>query len=265
MRFFYHRQAAGFTLVELLVSMTILAVLVVMLAEGIATVSHTWQTGVDRVDNFSKARTILGLLDRDIQGVVLRPDVGTFLDGNGNSACAFYSRIDGTTNRRLSLVSYTLTTNATNSVLERASYSMDYATSLLSLGTTNALPDVSSVSKMGTPQDVAPGVLFFQIQFLSADGTLWTNFYYDYSNPDSSFNTKGVVASLLVVDNTPLLVAQQTGTLSTLMGKFSGTPGTNQTYAQYWNGVLASTNFSQGLPKPLLSGVRVFEGHISLP
>lgn len=262
-------NSRAFTLVELLVATTILVLLVLLLAGAFETIVDTWESGNARVDNFSKARTILGLLNRDAQSAVLRPDIGAFVDQTGaNPACAFYTRMEGTNGRRLTLVSYFLTTTLTNSstipILERADYSLDYTNTVLTIGTTNSLPDLSKVSAV----DVAPGVLLFKIQYINGVGTLQDNFQYDFNNPSSTNNTKAFVASLLVVDNNTVKIAQQTGTLTTLIGKFptnSTALSANQTFAQNWEGVMNAPTFGQGLPKPLRSGTRAFEGHVTLP
>ena len=249
----------AFTVLELLVAMSVLALVLVFITQAIGAVSRTWKSGVARIDNFAKARVILGLLERDIQSAVLRRDLGAFVDGGGSNACAFYSRIGGQTNRRLSLIRYSLANPTTAPVLQRADYSLDYATNTLTLGSTNSLPDLSKVSS----QDVAGGILRFEWQFLAADGTLQPAYQFDYDKPDSAANTKALVISVLVLDDDALRLGQQTEKLAGLLDKFVGAPAANQTYAQLWNADLNSP--PQNLPEPLRAGVRVFERHITLP
>ncbi|MFA7344311.1 MAG: hypothetical protein WC003_08415 [Terrimicrobiaceae bacterium] len=251
----------AFTILELLVAVAVLALVLVFITQAIGAVSRTWRIGVARTDNFAKARVVLGLLDRDIGSAVLRRDLGAFVDEAGAPACAFYSRIGGQADRRLSLVRYSLTNSTDGPVLQRADYGLDYAANTLTLGTTNSLPGLRDAAG----QDVAGGILRFEWQFLAADGTLQPTFHFDYDTPGSASNTRALVVSVLVLDDNALRLAQQTGKLGDLLGKFSGTPEAGQTYAQVWNAALDSPAFGQNLPEPLSAGARVFERHIALP
>lgn len=254
-------RSRGFSLLELLLAMAILSMVLIFLATAVGAVTRTWQSGTARIDNFSKARVILGLLDRDLQSAVLRSDLAAFVDENGSNACAFYTQISGGTgNRRLSLVRYGLTNTATNSLLQRSDYGLDYTTATLSLANTNNLPDLTRT----VTQDISDGILRFEWQFVAADGTFQTNYRYDSAIPNSSSNTRAVVISFIALDDRALKIAYQTGTLTNLLGKFAGQPAAGQTYGAYWNTGLRAANFAANLPGPLSGGVRVFERHYSL-
>lgn len=255
------RTRAGFTLIELLLAFAVLALLLILLAQAVGAVTQTWQHGVARIDNFSKARVILGLLDRDFQSAVLRPDLAAFVDESGNTACAFYTRINGATgDRRLSLVRYSLASTSTNSIFQRADYGLDFTNAILTLANTNSLPDLSKT----TLQDVAEGVLRFEWQFVAADGTFQTAYQYDHTAPAAPANTRSVIVSLIALDERAVRLAAQTGKLADLLQKFDGLPAAGQTYASLWNAATRSPGFASGLPGPLTAGVRIFERHYTL-
>jgi len=250
------KSTAAFSLIELLLAFAVLAILLVLLAQAVGAVQRTWQSGVARIDNFSKARVILSLLDRDFQSAVLRPDLAAFTDETGQPACAFYTQINGATgNRRLSLVRYNLAGSATNSIFQRADYGLDFGTSALTLATTNSLPDLNKT----TSQDVAEGILRFEWQFVAADGTFQAAYQYDHANPQAASNTRSIIISLIALDERASKIAAQTGSLASLVQKFDGVPSPGQTYANLWKASLGAANFATGLPAPLASGVRIFE------
>ncbi len=123
------RRFAGFTLVEMLTALLILSIILLAVASVTAFVSRTWSGGLASTDNDTKARSILGLLDRDIQMMILRRDVAAFVDGSGSSACAFYTNVQGypgSDNRAVSLVRYVLSATPKASVLQRLEYGMNF-------------------------------------------------------------------------------------------------------------------------------------------
>jgi prepilin-type N-terminal cleavage/methylation domain-containing protein len=285
----------GFTLVELLVSITILSIMLLFLGQAMGFVSNIWVNGVGMVDNFSKARNILNILDRDVQGMVMRPDMSAFVDGNTppNPACAFYTNVQGYSantadTRAVSLVQYVMSTPGT---LTRKNYGMNFSLPIApaipaipgSLTSPNPLTQLSSVTAAGT-ETLATGVIEFQYQFVdgygqiltppytykpvgSATGTT-TPFYYDYTSPTAPPNARAVVISLLVLNNSAYNLAKQTGQLANIKTIFeTGTLPANQTYSQFWNGTLnpSSGTFGASLPAPIRSGLKVFQRYLPLP
>lgn len=71
-----HRPILAFTLVELLVSITITLVIVVVLFQVFAATARQWQTSDQRIDTFRDARAILQIMARDLS----RADI------NGNAS-----------------------------------------------------------------------------------------------------------------------------------------------------------------------------------
>jgi prepilin-type N-terminal cleavage/methylation domain-containing protein len=272
-------RKAGFSLVELLVAMTVLSFVLIVLASMMGVVANIWTNGIGAVDNFTKARVMLSLLDRDIQMMVLRRDVAAFVDSTGaNPACAFYSNVQGypgTDARTLSLVQYTLATTATSSALQRLSYGMNYSSSssvVPTTGTTANLSQLTSLTNLQT-ETLATGVVAFQWQFVDGTGTIQaptaTSPFYNFNTPGSTTNPRVVIVSLAVLTNSAYNFAIQTGKLSQLTdgtSTFQTAAPSNQTYSQVWNNFLNSPNATfMALPMPIRAGVQVFERHIPLP
>lgn len=68
----------GFTLLELLVAMALLAILVVLLLGIVDNGAKLWRTSENRVDSYREARAALGVMSRDLQGVVAGTNTNYF-------------------------------------------------------------------------------------------------------------------------------------------------------------------------------------------
>lgn len=73
----------GFTLVELLIAMTILSLMVVLTASLLSSVSQAWISGQQQVETFQDGRAILNLIARDLSQAVISPRL-QFIQNSGN-------------------------------------------------------------------------------------------------------------------------------------------------------------------------------------
>ena len=283
------RSRKGFTLVEILVAMTVLALMMTGLAAIMSFVSKTWLAGINIVDNFSKARVMLNLLDRDIQQMVMRRDVAAFVDASGNPACAFYTRVQGnqgsatTDPRNLSLVQYALnplSSPSSTSVLQRTELGLFFTGGTMSMGyplpSPATLPTTTftGTSQANQTENVGNGVIAFQWQFVDGTGAIQSNsgstnaYSYTFTYPAAPANSRAVIVSLLVMSNNAYTFAGNTGNLVTLSGLFPTTNPSGQTYAQVWNAILnGSSPAYSALPAPLRASgsILVFQRYIPLP
>ena len=259
--------------------MAILSLMLVTVASAISYVTGLFVNNVGAYDNFSKARVMLSVLDRDIQMMVMRRDLAAFVDNSGKPACAFYTNVGGynptAETRTISLVSYPpLAPTATSSVLNRLNYGMNYTATSASVGTTGTLTQLGSLTLQS--DSLATGVVAFEWQFVDGNGNVQTPtssanaFLYNYQAPNLATNYRTVVISMVVLSNPAYTIAIQTGTLSKLTDGSSifltSAPTTNQTYSQAWNAVLSSPNAALlAEPQAVRAGIEVIQRYIPLP
>ena len=253
----------GFTLAELLVALAVLSIMLVGLATAMGYVSKLWLSGVGSMDNFTKARVVLNLLDRDIQMMVLRRDLPAFvdssgnaIDSNGNAICAFYTNVQGnpgqgqltagTQNyRTLSLVQYQLSPAATTPTLVRYNYGMDFLSSSSTTKGATPILNTPMPSSLAAPtyanqgtDTVFTGIVRFQIQVIDGNGNILTpstnssvamtaggRFTYDFTYPGNPLNPRIVVVSMLVLSNPAYITATQGSgaTMTQLLTDFPNT------------------------------------------
>jgi hypothetical protein len=277
-------RTTAFTLVELLVSITILSLMLLTLAQVIGFVSQLWINGVGAADNFSKARDIMSVMDRDIQQMVMRADLPAFVDNNSNQACAFYTNVQGspgTDTRAVSLVQYIPNYGGSQGTLTRLNYGMNFTTTspvVPKVAATN-LSDLSKVTASGT-ETIATGIIEFGYQFVDGTGAIKTppttgfsistpyTYAFDYTAPNATTNPRAVIVSVLVLSNSAYQLASASPSMQTaLQNNFTGTLPANETFAQFWNGILnpATGTFGSTLPPTVRAGLRVFQRYIPLP
>lgn len=298
------RDEAGFTLVELLVSIAILSIILLGMAAAISFVSKAWLSGSNAVDNFTKARSTLNNLDRDIQMMVMRRNVAAFVDSAANPACAFYTNVEGfpgTDTRAISLVQYVLNTttgSASNPpyTLDRNEFGMNFVPSAgtgipIAVVASGATPELTQLTPTNLQTEaLSSGVIAFAWQFIDGSGKILTPpyklsstppvtspnipnnattpFWFDYSNQGGTYNPRIVVVSMVVLSNRAYEIASVTSTLTNVVNCFSTATPVNQTYSQVWDGFLAAPNAAfLSLPQPLRDSgsIEVFERHIPLP
>jgi hypothetical protein len=257
------RPPSAFTLIELLASMSVVIILMTVMSQTVGMVSSSWLSGKARIDAFTQARVTLGALDRDVQRMVLRPDVAAFTDTTGSrSALAFYTRVKGGQgNRAVSLVEYQIQTPDSEPRLVRNDYGMDFSGSNSpTFGKCASLPDLANVQ----PRELAPNVVRLNWVFLDRNGGESDHFVFDYDNPDADTNTRVVRVSMLVLDSSAYNLLLKTNSLSTLLAQTGGTPQPGESLGAYWQRLVSSSALTS-LPSPIVKSLRVFERSIAIP
>src|SRR3989338_5171919 len=84
-RFFHQRLRSGFTLVEILIALAILAIIVASTFTIFRSSSSSWQKGESRSERYHNARVAIGSMSKEISHAVL----------NENPLCKFIGEKQG--------------------------------------------------------------------------------------------------------------------------------------------------------------------------
>lgn len=269
------RHAHGFTLVELLVAITVLGVMVLLLARIFGTMNSVWLYGQGKVNNFTKGRAMLNLLENDLYAAVFRPDLAAFPGGTFK----FYTArpgvpVESGILRNISLVQYALTTGTTNglptSTLERSDMPVSWtdASTYLAFGNTAGFVSMASGATTGplTPRDTAPGVVAFQAVFVQSNGSFSTTTFTPDLSASGTTNpnpTRGIGVTLAVIDDQAMKLLSATQVTALQNGFTGAVTGTRSVKAD-WEHYLNNTITWNSYPKRLGTGIGIFECYVSI-
>ncbi len=277
----------SFTLVELLVAVTILSFMLLMMAHLTGMAQQLWGDQQNRIDNFTKARSMLDLIAGDLQRGIFRGDLPIF--GTGAPAAtttptgdglyyftgtsftnAFYTRRagvgDGTTPvRDVSLVSYALnsTSQGTDKIVLQRS---DLAVPWSSAANLSFQGDITSLisTPPSTAREMAPGVVGFRLAFRRADGSLVDQSQYTgYSLAVPANPVVAVDVGLAVIGSRSLalLTTNQIQKIQTALATATLSNGIKAT----WDQQVLTTAFYAPYPKSLAGGLKTFERWVACP
>ena len=248
---------AGFTLVELLVAMAILAVILVGTVQitGIAQNSVRWAE--KKIASDSGARQLTALLERDLREMIRRPDAPfAFQLQPGNDALGFlatragYARGDASADRSASLVRYD-TDSAGRFTRACLGFGFE-GDDTVPLDPAAALPDIPDDNR----QIVSDTVFRVEFEFLVDDGN---SIVRQQKAPATLDLLRGIVTTVAVLDpqSRSILTAGDIPKLAALFddARDAETPATTWTAT-----VLAHTARGiPGIPADVFRGVRVYE------
>jgi prepilin-type N-terminal cleavage/methylation domain-containing protein len=271
------KQDHGFTLVEMLVAIAVLGILVLILAQIFGLMNSTWLYGQGKVNNFTKARAMLNMLENDFRAAIFRPDLAAFPTAG---TVEFYTQrpgvpLDANPVRNISLVKYALTTGTTNllptSTLQRSDMPVPWTSAATYLAFGNPAGFVSSAPfpTIGTltPRDTAPGVVAFKVLFVQADGSFSTTAFTPAvaaSGLPNANPTRDVGVTIAVINDQAmrLLTSAQ---LTSLQAGFTSTVTGNENIKADWDHYLATGLAWNSFPKNLSTGVGIYECYIPVP
>lgn len=272
----------GFSLIEILVAVSITSLMIVTLAQMMSVVSKSWLEGLKRVDNYSKARATMDLLSRDLQSGIFRPDLGAFVDDVGESKFTFFAKRPGIGgDRRMSLAYYKM--DEAKGVLIRSSEAVLWSVNPNQISFYDPNPPAPNpipVPKIAffdetnmTDDPVAEGVLRFEYYFIDVDGKYRTT-YYDTSSPAKAAKAVGVVVAVMDQQTLKLMKSNFAAKLATLTsalpsGAFPALTKTNlndgKRYQTEWDTLMNDASFFIGMPSTAKTGIRIMERVIYLP
>ena len=259
----------SFTLVELLVALTILTFMILMMAEMSGLVSKASHEGMSRVDNFIKSRAMLDLVASDLQHAVIRSDLPIFQTGGtnnvttggfggGNYSASLFTQVPGISSssvRNVSCVTYEVvaTQDSDKIFLQRSDMAVPW------VGGASSIPFQGSLATPlgnAVAREMAPGVVGFQFTFRRADGTV-TPTYTGY------VSTNAVIAvgvTIAVVGDQALkeLSVQNLTAIQTSLANAVTNAASITSVKALWDAQLTA-NFYSKYPKDLATNLKTFE------
>lgn len=287
----------GFTLVEMLVAVSIMSFMLLMMVQITGLAERAWRSQQDRIDNFSKARSMVDMFTDDMQRAVFRGDLPIFGTGGPSAmptdtaggnyyftstsfATTFYTQLPGvpssasTAVRDVSLVSYALTAVSGGTdriVLQRSDLAVPWTSSqnILFQGDINTVLQNSAA----TARTIAPGVVGFRLAFRLSDGSIidpsqTTGGYTGY-NPANPVVAVDVGIAVIGKESLAELSTAQIQNIQKALANplsFATSPVTNGIKATWDQKVLTSSFYSgSGYPKDLGGGLKTFERWVACP
>jgi len=282
----------GFTLVELLVSLGVLALLVFFVTSLVNSAATITTLGHKQMDADSQARQFLDRMAIDFAKMVKRNDLDFFAKGTtapnsvggamaGNDRIAFFSQLPGyyptgsttTTQSPVSLIAYRVNSDSTNNSLynklERMGKGLVWnaATADTPVVFWATISTTWSAATSTTTTDAAydvvgPKVFRFEYCYLRTNGSLVITPPLDSNGCADLSQIAAIVADMAVIDSKSkvLLTNAQITTIAAGLSDYTAgmTPGQLRTNWQtYLDGI---TN----LPRPAISGIRLYERYFYL-
>jgi prepilin-type N-terminal cleavage/methylation domain-containing protein len=280
------RENSAFTLVEMLVAMSVLALLVVLVTQLVNNASSLTTLGNQRMDADSQARPLFERLALDFAHLVRRSDVSYYLKTagtpmTGNDLLGFYSAVQGyhsTTPSPISVVAYRVNSDPSSAVaynrLERMGKGLDWNGAspanipivFLPLTLHGTWPSVASSSAYDdsdpakrTYEIIGPQVFRFEYYYLEkATGSLvkypvtWTTL-----SAVAAKDAAAIVVAIAVIDpkSKVLLSTSQIATLGQSLPDYASGWGPGELLARWQSALDRITN----MPRPAISSIRLYE------
>jgi prepilin-type N-terminal cleavage/methylation domain-containing protein len=273
----------GFTIVELLVSVTILSLLVLAIVQITAFTGQAININSKNLDAAAQARLVLDRLGADFAARINRTDLPmTFTIHSGNDSFQFYSEVAGYTgDRQISTVGYRI--GPTSGQLERGATGAYFGTGQIPQLT--FLPNPLPVPPLPAPTlsppapgdfaVLAPGVFRLEVCYLikstgKLSNSLNGSFRSDGSpNPNDFSNVAAFVVAIAVLDTQSVnLLTTPNPAPATQLGNLAGafsdtTEGFDPISA--WNTTINNGLTVTGVPKRVCQNVHVYERTFYVP
>ncbi len=285
------RPSTGFTLIELIVTMSILSIILLMALQVTESTRRSIRVSEAKSINDGIARRAFDQIGRDISQMIVRDDARIeFKSKTGNDTLQFYANTRGLTDsaavadRSVSLVSYVNEYDHDRGYeLKRSTRGSDFdagAGKNLSLNYDSLKPNDAAtafdpVASAKNFQVLSTNIFRFELQYLYEDPNATTNkilVKMDEPNSSAASNEipaqkylRGVIVTLATIDDRSRR-AMQIGRLETLAGLFPEATANADTLTQWTKerDQLAATG-SASLPKDALQSIRCYQRTFLIP
>jgi prepilin-type N-terminal cleavage/methylation domain-containing protein len=264
-------RRGGFTLVELLVACSILALLVVLVAQMVASASSVTSSSKKRLDADDEARLVFDRLAGDIGGMVKRRDINPlFLASNGNDSFYFYSQAPAysavelsSSNSQLGLIGYSVSDSGVGLLRFSAGQSWD------ALRFSN--PSLTTITTTSSTNFhvIAPDVFRMEYALLMKPGSVnndgstnGTNVFSQTNNAGQAMkDVAGILVAIALLDPTSRVIVT-TNSLTTLAAP-AQMPDTSATgvLVDLWQ---TNARNSSGIPLAPRSQIRVYQRYFPI-
>jgi prepilin-type N-terminal cleavage/methylation domain-containing protein len=262
-------RRAGFTLIELIITMSILSIILVMALQVTESARNAIRLTASKSSNDAYARTAFDRINRDLSQMLVRKDARIeFKSMSGNDEIAFLTQSKGFTangkigERGVSLVTYSLLHDpAMGAKLLRGSLGhlfTNISSDALKLDENLPFPVIAPDNL----QTLSNNVIRFEVEYLVLGDTGVT---LDINPPITSEKLRGLVITLVTLDNRGRR-AVKPGNLQSLAARFpDAAVGTNT--LKIWS--LKRDDFAKsgipGLPKDVLQSIRCYQRTFLIP
>lgn len=287
---FVQKPDRAFTLAEMLVAMTVLALLLLLIARLLSSAATITGLGNKRMGTDASARPLLDRMAVDFAQMVKRQDVSYYLKAQtntqvGNDQIAFYSTITGyypspTKQSPISVVAYRINSDSASAAynkLERMGKGLIWngasptyvpilfnAPSAAAPTTTiaNSWPAAASSSTADSDYELVGSQVFrFEYYYLLTSGVLsdgpWASL-----NAIAIKDVAAIVVGIAAIDakSKVLLSDSQIAALAESLPDYAPSMGAGQLMTDWQSAVTSTT----GLPREAMSSIRVYERYFYL-
>ena len=266
------KKVAAFTILELLVSMAVLAIILVMLLQVVNGLLQSTRTQSQQMDSVASARRALDVMASDLQNAVIGENsailVPTAVGSNLFALLAARRGPSGSASNRFLAIKYS--TNSSNQLV-RSYGSVDFSqTNLLSAATNTATTPIEPLAK---------GILAVQVLAITeatnyplptTNSTNWSTTNYNGLNvPDDwqalitrspafasslTNRTRALEVWIAAVDDQNFQILKDSSKLSVAQGLLASAPTTWRSNLDY-----------SAIPNQTKSGIRILNKTIALP
>jgi len=267
----FRRAKAAFTLLEVMVSTAVLAMLILLTLTVLSSFSEMYSAGREFSRTHGAARIAVSVFARDLEQAILRGDLPSNAYGldatkqpKDRNGCFFLTRRESlpdkgvTTNRdnparAISRVAYHI---ADDGNLIRSSTGLAFRSSIFSAATLNVLTPVEYT--------LTDGCVDFRVQFVNSTGNITSGFE---PSTATAPGTCAATVSLAFADEKSFIIkkASLAAFITSLRGKLNArAPKPTETYADVWREEIEKGNLFDGEPAPLRRGLRVFSVRVPI-